>query len=66
MELQKEFYTWKSALHSKGLKVNLVKTKVLVSNIGLINIKPSSSKDPCSTCGRRKMACTVLCKFFGN
>ena len=37
----------KSALECKDLKVNLVKTKVLVSKIGQINIKQSSKKDPC-------------------
>ena len=31
---QKIFYTWKGALESKGVKVNLVKTKVMVSKIG--------------------------------
>ena len=30
-ELQEKFYGWKSALESKGLNVNLVKTKVMVS-----------------------------------
>ena len=46
-ELQEKFYTWKSALESKGLKANLVKTKVKVSNVGHVTVKPSSRKDPC-------------------
>ena len=41
-ELHKKFYGCKSALESKGLKVNLVRTKVMVSMIGQISIKPSS------------------------
>ena len=32
-ELQETFYCWKSALESKGLKVNLMRTKVMVSKI---------------------------------
>ena len=59
-ELHKKFYGWKSALESKGLKVNLVKTKVIVSKIGQIGIKPSSMKDPCGICGRKTMANAVL------
>ena len=46
-ELPKKFSNWKSAFESKGLKVNLVKTKVMVNKIGQISIKPSSKKDPC-------------------
>ena len=38
---------------SKGLKVNLVKTKVMVTNIGQISIRPSSKKDPFGICGRK-------------
>ena len=37
-ELGKKFFTWKSALESKCLKTNLVKTKLMVSKIGEINI----------------------------
>ena len=32
-EMQEKIYGWKSALESKGLKVNLMKTKVTVSKI---------------------------------
>ena len=41
-ELQGKFYSWKSALESKGLKVNLMKTKVMVSKIWQVTVKPSS------------------------
>ena len=41
-ELQKIFYTWKCAHKSKRQKVNLVKTKVMVSKIGQITVKRSS------------------------
>ena len=52
--------TYIGALLSKGLKVNLLKTRITVSKIGQINIRTSSEKDPCGICGRRKMANVVL------
>ena len=55
VELHRQFYIWKSAHDSKGLKVNLVKTRVMVSKIGQINIKPLSKTDRCRTCGRKTM-----------
>ena len=54
-ELQEKFYCWKSALESKGLKVNQMKTKVMVSKIGHVNVKPSNKNDPCGICGRKTM-----------
>ena len=42
--------------------VNLVKTKVMVSNIGQVTERPSNNKDPCGMCGRRTMVDAVLCK----
>ena len=54
-ELQKNFYGWNSALESKGLKVNLMKTKVMVSKIGQVTVKPCSKKDPCGICGIKTM-----------
>ena len=59
-------YTLKSALESKDLKVNQVKAKIMVSEIGQINIKPSSKKDPYGICGRKTMVNTLLCKSCGN
>ena len=60
------FHSWKSALESKGLKVNLVKTKITVSKIGPATVKSSSQKDPCGICGRKTMVHAVLCKSSGN
>ena len=39
-EPQETFHGWKSALESKGLKVNLMKTKVMVSKIWQVTVKP--------------------------
>ena len=65
-EMLNKFSRWKGALESKGLKWNLVKTKVMVSKIGHINAKTSSKEDPCDICGRKTMANAVLCKSCGN
>ena len=57
--MQENFYDLKSALESKGLKVNLMKTKVMVSKIGQLTVIGlaighwqltvilSSKNDPC-------------------
>ena len=65
-ELQETFYGWRSALESKGLKVNLMKTKVTVSKIGQVAVKPSNKKNPCGICGRKTMLSAILCKSCGN
>ena len=41
-ELQEKFNGWKRALESEYLKVNLMKTKLMVSKIGQVTVKPSS------------------------
>ena len=46
-ELQEKIYGWKSAFESK-----VMKTKVMVSKIGQVTVKPSNKKDPCDICGR--------------
>ena len=40
---------WKSGMESKGLRVNLKKTKILVSGVGLDKLKPAT-KFPCAVC----------------
>ena len=46
--------------------MNLVKTKVMVSKIGQITVKPSNKKDLCGICGRKIMASVVLWISCGN
>ena len=65
-ELQVKYYGWKSALESKGLKVNLMKTKVMVSKIGQVTVKPFSKIDSCGICGRKTKLNVVLCQSCGN
>src|SRR5215470_17330678 len=47
-ELEKKYKNWKSALESKGLKVNVGKTKCLLSD-GTKSVTKSEI-DPCSVC----------------
>ena len=47
VELQEKIYALESALESKGLMANLVKTKVMVSKVGQVTVKPSSKNLPC-------------------
>ena len=60
--LKKKFLKWKEAFESKGLKVNLKKTKVMVS--GLKGEVLKSKVDPCAECGKRVMANSVLDKVW--
>ena len=56
-----KFFKWKEAFESKCLKVNLGKTKVMVSG-GITQDGLSKSKvDPCGVCRLRAMAKSSLC-----
>ena len=44
-EPQETLHGWKSALESKGMKVNVMKTMVMVNKFGKAIVKPSSKKD---------------------
>ena len=55
--LQEKFWKWKEAFESKGLKVNLGKTKVVVSGAqGTVSV---NKVDPCGICGKRVMVNSV-------
>ena len=43
-----------------------MKTKVTVSKIGQVAVKPYSKKDSCGICGRKTMLDVVLCKSCGD
>ena len=55
---------WKDALESKSLKVNIKKTKVILSGLKVELFK--SKIDPCGVCGRIAMANSVLCTKCEN
>ena len=57
--LRENFWKWKEAFESKGLKVNLGKTKVVVS--GAEGEVSGSKVDPCGIHGKRVMVNSVLC-----
>ena len=57
--LREKFWKWKEAFESKGLNVNLGKTKVVVS--GAEDEVSVSKVDPCGICEKRVMENSVLC-----
>ena len=58
--MRDKFLKWKEALECKNLKVNLGKTKVMVSS-GITQDCFSKSKvDPCGVCSLRVKAISVL------
>ena len=66
MRLRNKFKKWKKAYESKGLNVNLGKTKVMVS-CGITKDGLSKSKvDPFGVCGLRVKANSVLCLRCGK
>ena len=65
-ELERKFQSWKQGLESKGLRVNLAKTKVLVSRKAGKPVVPSG-KWPCAVCrsgvGSNSIRCSQ-CKHW--
>jgi len=59
-DLRVKFNGWKEALERKGLKVNIAKTKCMVS--GESSKCESSSIDPCGVCGRRVGDNSIRCE----
>ena len=58
-DLWERFQRWRGASESKGMKVNIRKTKMMVSDAkGEI---VCSKVDPCGICGKRVMSNAVLC-----
>ena len=64
--LRNNLIKWKEALDSKGLKVNLGKTNVMVSG-GITKDGMSNSKvDPCGICSLRVKVNSALCLQCGK
>ena len=59
--LRDKFLKWKEAFESKGLKVNLGKTKVMVSGGITKNGMSKSKVDPCGVCSLKVKTNSVLC-----
>ena len=64
-EVLERFDSWKDAMESKGLKVNIEKTKVLVSGKESETVV-SSGEYPCGVCGRGVRQNSVLCTICGK
>ena len=58
--LRNKFLKWKEAFESKGLKVNLGKTKVMVCGGNTKDGMSKSKVDPCGACSLRAKANSVL------
>jgi len=58
-ELRENFDEWKKTFEIKGMKVNLGKTKLMVS--GMEEGTQDSIIDPCGICGTRVMTNSMLC-----
>lgn len=58
-ELEKKYTEWKNSLESKGLRVNVDKTKIMVGD-GAKTVYRSEI-DPCSVCGTRVKRNSIKC-----
>ena len=58
-DLRDKFWRWKEAFEGKGMRVNLNKTKMMVS--GLEEKVAASKIVPCGACGRRLKVNAVFC-----
>ena len=64
--LRDNFLKWKEAFESKGLKVNIGKTRAMVCNSITKNGMSKSKVDPCWVCSLRVNANSVLCLQCGK
>ena len=60
-DLQRKFDAWKSGMEDKGLRVNVDKTKLMVSGPNLNPIH-DSGKYPCGVCGQGVSRNSIFCK----
>ena len=64
--LRNKFIKWKEAFESRGLKVKLGKTMVMVSGGITMDGMPKSEVDPCGVCCMRVKANLPLCVQCGK
>ena len=62
-EARQRFVAWRNALESKGLKVNISKTKVM--RCAWDGASKEAAVDPCSVCGKRVGVSSIHCKTCG-
>ena len=63
-ELRENFDEWREAFESKGMRVNLGKTKLMGS--GMEEEAFDSKTDSCGVCRTRVMSKSVLCRACGK
>ena len=59
-ELKMKLNKWKTKMEAKGLRVNMGKTKIMVSGVNLQTLK-DSGKYPCSVCRKGVGANSIYC-----
>ena len=59
-ELLVKLKTWKTEMEKKGLRVNMGKTKIMVSGMDLDLLK-KSGKDPCGVCQKGVGSNAIFC-----
>ena len=59
-ELERRFTTWKESIESKGLRVNLGKTKVMISGVNRGAALPEG-KYPCGVCHKGVASNSIFC-----
>ena len=62
-EARQRFVAWRNALESKGLKVNISKTKVM--RCARDGVLKEAAVDPCSMCGKRVGVNSIHCTTCG-
>ena len=62
-EARQRFVAWRNALESKGLKVNISKTKVM--RCARDGAPKEAAMDPCSVCGKRGGVNSIHCATCG-
>ena len=62
-EARQRFVAWRNALESKGLKVNISKTKVM--RCARDGVPKEAAVDPCSVCGKRVGVNSIHCATCG-
>ena len=61
-EARQRFVVWRNALESKGLKVNISKTKVM--RCAWDGAPKEAAVDPCSVCGKRVGVNCTTCGYW--
>ena len=59
-ELKTKLSEWKNGMEAKGLRVNMGKTKILISGVNLNTLK-DSGKYPCSVCRKGVGSNSIFC-----